>query len=398
MLEGTQIRAKPPRPPSGDAAKDKKDSKKKSGMRQKLLKLFKPTSNTMEPTAPALPFTKKTPFTDEYRIGDRSLGFGINGKVMECTHKQTGKVYALKVLKDCAKARREVGLHQRASACPYIVRTHEVFENVYAGHSCLLVVMECMRGGELFMHIQKRGEQAFTEREAAEIMHQICQALAFLHRMNIAHRDLKPENLLYADETGGRLKLTDFGFAKEVEPAKKDLQTPCYTPYYVAPEVLGPEKYDMSCDMWSLGVIMYILLCGFPPFYSNHGLAISPGMKKRIRAGQYEFPNPEWAAVSNEAKDIIRHLLHTDPAKRLDIETLLGHRWISQCHQVPQTPLMSVQILREEAANGGWEEVQDEMNNALASMRVDREDALTLKALKESNNKLLQKRNKAGLP
>ncbi|OQR79871.1 MAP kinase-activated protein kinase 2-like [Tropilaelaps mercedesae] len=297
----------------------------------------------MEPPVQALPFTKKTAFTEEYRVSDRSLGVGINGKVMECTHKQTGKVYALK-------------------------------------------------------HIQKRGELAFTEREAAEIMHQICQALAFLHRVSIAHRDLKPENLLYTDETGGRLKLTDFGFAKEVGHAQKELQTPCYTPYYVAPEVLGPEKYDMSCDMWSLGVIMYILLCGFPPFYSNHGLPISPGMKKRIRAGQYEFPNPEWAAVSNEAKDIIRHLLHTDPAQRLDIETLLSHRWISQCHRVPQTPLMSVQVLREEAASGAWEEVQDEMNNALASMRVDREDALTLKALKESNNKLLQKRNRAGLP
>ena len=92
------------------------------------------------------------------------------------------------------------------------------------------------------------------------------------------------------------LKLTDFGFAKET--VSVSLQTPCYTPYYVAPEVLGPEKYDKSCDMWSLGVITYILLCGYPPFYSNHGAAISPGMKRRIRQGQYSFPDSEWKNVS----------------------------------------------------------------------------------------------------
>ena len=88
--------------------------------------------------------------------------------------------------------------------------------------------------------------------------------------------------LIFNIDTLGVLKLTDFGFAKETL-TRDTLQTPCYTPYYVAPEVLGPEKYDKSCDIWSLGVIMYILLCGFPPFYSNHGLPISPGMKKRIR-------------------------------------------------------------------------------------------------------------------
>ncbi|XP_028967250.1 MAP kinase-activated protein kinase 2 [Galendromus occidentalis] len=402
MLEDNQIRSKPPKPPGG-VGNGEATIKEKKGITRRILKLFKvnshlstissiPSSSTMEPPvfAPTLN-TDKRLFTDIYLVGDRTLGVGINGKVLECTHKVTKQVYALKVLKDSPKARREVELHQRSSSCPYIVRIHEVYENMFAGHNCLLIVMEVMRGGELFMHIQNRGENAFTEREAAEVMHQICQALAFLHRMNIAHRDLKPENLLYTSEVGGTLKLTDFGFAKEVGHAKKELQTPCYTPYYVAPEVLGPEKYDMSCDMWSLGVIMYILLCGFPPFYSNHGLAMSPGMKKRIRAGEYEFPNPEWANVSKEAKDIIRGLLHTDPAKRMDIETLLGHSWIAQCHQVPQTPLMSVQVLREE--NAQWGDVQVEMTNALATMRVDYDNPTQLKSLKETNNKLLQKRN-----
>lgn len=121
-------------------------------------------------------------------------------------------------------------------------------------------MLRSMEGGELFQRIQDRQETApFTEREAAQIMHEICVAVKYLHDLNMAHRDLKPENLLYTSASpAATLKLTDFGFAKETH-TKDTLQTPCYTPYYVAPEVLGPEKYDKSCDIWSLGVIMYIL-------------------------------------------------------------------------------------------------------------------------------------------
>lgn len=92
---------------------------------------------------------------------------------------------------------------------------------------------------------------------------------------------------------------------------------------------MGPEKYDKSCDIWSLGVIMYILLCGFPPFYSNHGLAISPGMKKRIRLGQYDFPLPEWEHVSSEARDLIKAMMCTDPQDRLTIDGVMRNHWIS---------------------------------------------------------------------
>ncbi|KAL0277489.1 UNVERIFIED_CONTAM: hypothetical protein PYX00_004746 [Menopon gallinae] len=226
---------------------------------------------------------KTTPITNDYEISSNVLGFGINGKVVECLSKKTKQKFALKVLHDNPKARREVELHWKASGCRHIVNVIDVYENCYSGNKCLLVVMECMEGGELFQRIQDRQNGAFTEREAAQVMSEICSAVKYLHDMNIAHRDLKPENLLYTSpEPNGILKLTDFGFAQETH-TKDTLQTPCYTPYYVAPEVLGPEKYDKSCDIWSLGVIMYILLCGFPPFYSNQGLAISPGMKKRIR-------------------------------------------------------------------------------------------------------------------
>jgi len=201
--------------------------------------------------------TKKTPITDDYQISHNVLGLGINGKVVEVKNKKEGHKYALKVLKDNAKARREIELHWRSSSCKHIVNIKDVYENTQKGTKCLLVVMECMEGGELFARIQEK--QSFNEREAAELMKDICIAVKFLHDMNVAHRDLKPENLLYSRKDDlGVLKLTDFGFAKETH-IQNTLQTPCYTPYYVAPEVLGPEKYDKCCDVWSLGVIMYIL-------------------------------------------------------------------------------------------------------------------------------------------
>ena len=142
--------------------------------------------------------------------------------------------------------------------------------------------------------------------------------------------------------------------------------------------------------MWSLGVIMYIILCGYPPFYSNAGLAISPGMKKRIRAGEYHFPPQEWKNVSTEAKDLIRALLTTDPSKRLTIEQVKSHKWIAQYSEVPQTPLCSIRVLKEDRET--WPEVQDEMTMALASMRVDYDSNFVLKNLEKTNNNLLEKR------
>ncbi|XP_052465842.1 MAP kinase-activated protein kinase 2-like [Carassius gibelio] len=334
---------------------------------------------------------KKNAITDDYKVTNQVLGLGINGRVLEIFHKRSGDKYALKMLHDCPKARREVELHWRASSCTHIVRIIDVYENLYQNRKCLLIVMECMDGGELFSRIQDRGDQAFTEREASDIMKSIGGAIEHLHAINIAHRDVKPENLLYTSKRPNAvLKLTDFGFAKETT-SHNSLATPCYTPYYVAPEVLGPEKYDKSCDMWSLGVIMYILLCGYPPFYSNHGLAISPGMKKRIRMGQYEFPNPEWSEVSEEAKHLIRTLLKTEPTQRMTITEFMNNPWINQSMEVPQTPLHTSRVLKEEKDT--WEDVKEEMTSALATMRVDYEQ-VKIKRIEDSSNPLLMKRRK----
>lgn len=297
----------------------------------------------------------------------------------------------LQVLKDDAKSRREVELHWRAATCANIVNIREVFENTYQGQPSLLVVMECMDGGELFSRIEE--SQGFSERDAAELVKEICKAVKFLHERNIAHRDLKPENLLFSNRgKNGTLKLTDFGFAKEAH-ARDTLTTPCYTPYYVAPEVLGSKKYDLSCDIWSLGVIIYILLCGFPPFYSVQGLPMSPGMKKRIRLGQYEFPKPEWAEVSDEAKELIRGCLNTNPEERLTIDQVLQTKWVSQCNTVPQTPLQTGSILKEQT-----EEEKEGLSLALREVRegfAAHQNNFILKNPKLDSNSALANRRKS---
>lgn len=332
---------------------------------------------------------KKTPIEKDYKISSNVLGVGISGKVLKCTDK-AGNRFALKILKDSEKARREVELHWKASVCLHIVNIQDVYENVYKGNKCLFIVMELMEGDELFNKIKNKG--SFNEREAADIMKDICLAIKYLHDQNIAHRDLKPENLLYSEKGGkGILKLTDFGFAKECT-SRDSLQTPCYTPYYAAPQILGPEKYDKSCDIWALGVIMYIMLVGFPPFYSKHGQPISPGMKQRIRSGQYSFADPEWRNVSQMAKDLITGMLKTNQDERLTIDQVLKSKWISQYNLVPETPLLTSSILNEDEE--GFIEAKQEMSQALTEMRVDL-NTFELKTPSVGKSKLAEKRRQA---
>lgn len=338
---------------------------------------------------------KTTNITNDYTISSRTLGVGINGKVVECFSKRTNQKYALKALRKSAKAYRECALHWMVRSHQNIVNVIDVYENTFSGTKCYLMVMECMEGRELFERIQSKGDDAFTEKEASKITRQICEALSCLHSKNIAHRDIKPENLLFKNaDADAILKLTDFGFASEVVSGLK-LKTPCFTPYYAAPEVLGPEKYDMSCDMWSLGVIIYILICGYPPFHTEGGAPMSPGMKKRIRQGDYTFPDPEWSNVSESAKDLIRGLLCTDVSRRFTITQTMNHPWIKDTNSVPETPLMSARILNEEADM--WVDKKEEMNNALNQMRINYDNVIKLgnmDAIHMSNPILKRRQNK----
>uniref|UniRef100_A0AC34R183 Non-specific serine/threonine protein kinase n=1 Tax=Panagrolaimus sp. JU765 TaxID=591449 RepID=A0AC34R183_9BILA len=269
--------------------------------------------------------------TDDYTVSHEIIGIGESGKVMACYSKIDGKKYALKVLRDGPKSRREVYLHYLSCNHENIVSIIDIYENTFDNVRCLLVVIEFLEGGDLLTQFENQGSQPYKEEQVAKIMKQIGSAVQFLHDMNIAHRDIKLENILCTstDSENCIYKLGDFGFAKRPE-RNHLMESPCCTPFYAPPEVLKHDFYDKSCDMWSLGVVMYILLCGYPPFYSMKGLPFSPGMQQRITTGLYAFPPDEWDVVKESTKDEVRHLLTTDPAKRTTIYDLMKSCFITR--------------------------------------------------------------------
>jgi len=182
--------------------------------------------------------------------------------------------------------------------------------------------MELVSGKELFDKIVERGQ--YSEKDAANIVKQIVEAVKYLHENDIVHRDLKPENLLSAGEGENEIvKVADFGFAKNFGEEK--LITSCGSPGYVAPEVLTEDTYTNAVDMWSVGVIIYILLSGYPPFYDES----PPKIFKKITEAKYDFNDPAWEHVSDLAKDLIRKLLVRDPDERLTAAQCLNHAWLT---------------------------------------------------------------------
>lgn len=186
------------------------------------------------------------------------------------------------------------------------------------------MVMELMTGGELFDRIIDK--EKYSENEARDVIKSLCDALHYCHEMNIVHRDLKPENLLYQNEsTDSTIKIADFGLAKLLSEDSLLMHTACGTPGYVAPEILKGLAYDKTVDLWSIGVILYILLCGFPPFYHDNTMILY----ELIKSGKYEFPSPYFDKISNDGKDLIRHLIVVDPKKRYNATDVLNHIWIT---------------------------------------------------------------------
>jgi len=202
---------------------------------------------------------------------------------------------------------------------PYIVKCYDAFDT----KECMFLVMEIMKGGELFDRIVDKGH--FTEQDAVGVTAKLLSAIKYLHDIGIAHRDLKPENLLMADETeNAEVKITDFGLSKVFDDHSTVMQTPCGTPGYIAPEVLQMAGYDKQCDLWSMGVIVYILLCGFPPFYADNDAQLF----EKIKRGEYEFLRPYWDPISTEAKSFIRNMLVVDPKKRYDCDAAMNDPWL----------------------------------------------------------------------
>jgi len=265
---------------------------------------------------------RNEPIEDYYEMG-REIGRGGFSVVVEGIDKKSGKKYAIKCIKktmvegdDIKLLRREIKIMKRVDH-PNILKLFEVFED----DDEFFLVMELVAGKELFDKIVEKGQ--YSERDAANIVRQIVSAVDYLHSNGIAHRDLKPENLLSAgDEAGEVIKIADFGFSKNFGEEK--LMTSCGSPGYVAPEVLTCESYDKAVDMWSVGVIIYILLCGYPPFYADN----APTLFKKIMDVKYDFDDPSWDDVSEEAKNLIRHLLVKDPKERYTAKQCLDDSWV----------------------------------------------------------------------
>uniref|UniRef100_A0A8C6SFJ6 Calcium/calmodulin-dependent protein kinase Ib n=1 Tax=Neogobius melanostomus TaxID=47308 RepID=A0A8C6SFJ6_9GOBI len=200
-----------------------------------------------------------------------------------------------------------------------IVSLEEIFES----KTHLYLIMQLVSGGELFDRIIEKG--FYTERDASKLIQQILDAVKYLHDMGIVHRDLKPENLLYYSlEEDSKIMISDFGLSK-IEGSGSVMSTACGTPGYVAPEVLAQKPYSKAVDCWSIGVIAYILLCGYPPFYDENDAKLF----EQILKAEYEFDSPYWDDISDSAKDFIIHLMEKDPNVRYTCDQALQHPWIA---------------------------------------------------------------------
>jgi len=268
--------------------------------------------------------TRTSDMTDKFKVKEK-LGRGAFATVRRAVRKSDGKAFALKCVRkkgmdeyNRKALESEVNIMLRLQH-ENIVTLHELFDTPNHLH----MIIDLLSGGELFDRIVEKGH--FSEKNAASIIKQITNSLDYLHSNNIVHRDLKPENLLYVDKEGDRIMLVDFGLAKQIK-GSNSLSTPCGSPAYVAPEVLERKPYGAEVDWWSLGVILYILLCGFPPFHDEHNNL--KRLYKKIKKGNFQFVSPYWDTISEEAKDLVSNLLNTDPKKRFGAKEVLAHRWL----------------------------------------------------------------------
>uniref|UniRef100_A0A8D2MWD2 Calcium/calmodulin-dependent protein kinase type 1G n=1 Tax=Zonotrichia albicollis TaxID=44394 RepID=A0A8D2MWD2_ZONAL len=251
-----------------------------------------------------------------------ALGSGAFSEVFLVKQKSTGQLFALKCIKK-SPLNRDSSLENEIAVLKKIKHENIVtLEDIYESTTHFYLVMQLVSGGELFDRILERG--VYTEKDASLVIHQVLTAVKYLHENGIVHRDLKPENLLYlTPEENSKIMITDFGLSKMEQNGI--MSTACGTPGYVAPEVLAQKPYSKAVDCWSIGVITYILLCGYPPFYEE----TESKLFEKIKEGYYEFESPFWDDISESAKDFIRHLLEKNPSARFTCEEALRHPWIN---------------------------------------------------------------------
>uniref|UniRef100_A0A673LG74 calcium/calmodulin-dependent protein kinase n=1 Tax=Sinocyclocheilus rhinocerous TaxID=307959 RepID=A0A673LG74_9TELE len=266
-----------------------------------------------------------TRFTEEYQLFEE-LGKGAFSVVRRCVKVLSGQEYAAKIINTKKLSTRDhQKLDREARICRLlkhsnIVRLHDSISE--EGHHYL--ILDLVTGGELFEDIVAR--EYYSEADASHCIQQILEAVLHCHQMGVVHRDLKPENLLLASKSkGAAVKLADFGLAIEVEGDQQAWFGFAGTPGYLSPEVLRKDPYGKAVDLWACGVILYILLVGYPPFWDED----QHRLYQQIKAGAYDFPSPEWDTVTPEAKDLINKMLTINPSKRITAAEVLKHPWIS---------------------------------------------------------------------
>eukprot|EP00047_Mylnosiga_fluctuans_P004173 m.233073 g.233073 ORF g.233073 m.233073 type:complete len:370 (+) comp12455_c0_seq1:87-1196(+) len=284
---------------------------------------------------------KHTPFEDCYTIlWDQVLGDGATGIVRKC-RATDGHEYAVKILQNCEESRMEVACWSTCLPHPNIVPIRDVYDTdirlpfEHVKRRLILVVMDIMEGGELYYEIQRR--KRFEEADAKFITSQIAHAIAHMHSKGICHRDIKMENILLENKNSLKVRIADFGFATGQRAISCK-----HTPLYAAPEILRSGQfqrltgrqglpYSFLCDEWSLGICVYILLCGYAPFRpAANTAAMTSDLHTKIMRGAVEFPEREWALITLEARSFILDLLRVDPTRRMSVQTVLTHGWLTK--------------------------------------------------------------------
>lgn len=283
-------------------------------------------------TETILDSTETSKFKDRYILGEQ-LGLGQFGIIRECSDKLTGEVLACKSIAkerlatqdDVRSVKLEIEIMTKLSGHPNVVNLKAVYEEEHYVH----LVMELCAGGELFHRLEKYGR--FSEFEAQDLFRHLMQVVVYCHDKGVVHRDLKPENILLATtNSSSALKLADFGLATYIKPGQH-LHGTVGSPFYIAPEVLV-GGYNQAADVWSAGVILYILLSGMPPFWGKTKSMIFDA----VRAADLWFPSDPWDCISASAKDLIGAMLCVDPSQRLTASQVLVHPWMKDCQQATQ--------------------------------------------------------------
>jgi calcium-dependent protein kinase len=283
---------------------------------------------------------KTSKITDDYTIVKR-LGKGAYSEVFFANQKVSGMQRCVKVtrkknldIKDGEAIFEEVRI-LRDIDHPHIMKVYEYYQD----QSSIYIISEYLAGGELFDRIIE--SKCFNEKTAANYMQQILSAVAYLHGHNVIHRDLKPENIVFeSTDAKSNLKIIDFGTSKKVKINER-LNAKLGTAYYIAPEVLK-NNYDLKCDVWSCGVILYVFLCGYPPFNAK----TDDDIFKKILKGSFTFPEEEWQKVSKEARNLITSMLTYDPLARPSAAELLKHPWFSKAQTEISSTETNIAVLK----------------------------------------------------